>query len=90
MSADSVDEESQSSTFLDRIEFLTGENPNAGSFLLVVGMITIVFIAAFQFALPAPTSNVLTGFVLVVTVISFIAGAILDRLGHFGTPADDS
>ena len=89
MSTDKVDDESQSSTFLKRIEFLTGENPNAGSFLLVVGMITVVFIAAFQLTLPEPISNILTGFVLVVAVLSFTLGAILDMLDYFDTPTDD-
>jgi hypothetical protein len=88
MSSEAADEESQSSTFLDGIEFLTGEDPNAGSFLLVVGMTTCVFIAAFQFSFPDPVGNLLTGLVLVVAVISFIIGAILDSLGYFDTPGD--
>ena len=49
MSADTVDDEPRSPTFLDSIEFLTGEDPNLGSFLLVVGIVTCVFIALFQF-----------------------------------------
>lgn len=87
MSADAVDEDSDRTTFLDGIAFLTGEDPNAGSFLLVVGLTTCVFIAGFQFTLPAPISNLLTGLVLMVAVISFIIGAILDTLGHFDTAA---
>lgn len=87
MSRDTVDERPQSSTFLEGIAFLTGEDPNAGSFLLVVGMITCVFIAGFQLLLPAPISHLLTGMVIVVAVISFLMGAILDTLGYFETPA---
>jgi hypothetical protein len=88
MSSEAADEESQSSTFLDGIEFLTGEDPNAGSFLLVVGMTTCVFIAVFQFSFPDRVAYLLTGLVLVVAVISFIMGAILDSLGYFDTPDD--
>jgi hypothetical protein len=73
----------QSSTFLKSIEFITGEDPNAGSFLLVVGVVTCVFIAVFQLALSDPISLILTALVLVVAVISFIMGAILDILGYF-------
>ncbi|WP_433634111.1 hypothetical protein [Halomicrococcus sp. NG-SE-24] len=71
------------STFLDSIEFLTGENPNLGSFLLVVGIVTVVFIALFQFTLPAPVSALLTAGVLFVTVLSAIFGLLLDSLGYF-------
>jgi hypothetical protein len=87
MSADTVDDESQTSSFLASIEFLTGEDPSAGSFLLVVGIVTCVFIAVFQFTLPAPISLLLTGLVVVVAVISFIMGAVLDALGYFDTAA---
>lgn len=88
MTADQVEEEPQSSAFLSGLTFLTGPDPNAGSFLLTVGLVTCVFVAAFQFLLAAPVSNLLTGLVLVVAVISFIMGAILDILGYFDTPAD--
>jgi hypothetical protein len=90
MSADTVDEEEQPSRFLDGIEFLTGEDPSAGSFLLVVGIVTCVFIAVFQFTLPEPISLLLTGLVLVVAVISFIIGAVLDTLDYFDTPTEDA
>jgi hypothetical protein len=80
--------ETESSAFLKGIEFLTGPNPNAGSFLLVVGVVTCVFIAVFQFTLPNPISLILTGLVLVVAVISFIMGAILDILGYFDIEGD--
>jgi len=90
MSEDVVEEQQpQTSGFLNGLEFLTGEDPSAGSFLLVVGMVTCVFIAAFQLTLPDPISNLLTGLVLVVAVISFIMGAILDILGHFDTGMDE-
>lgn len=90
MSPDAVEEEPQSSTFLAGLTFLTGEDPNAGSFLLVVGLVTCMFIAAFQLSLQDPVSNLLTALVVVVAVISFIMGAILDILGYFDTPADSN
>lgn len=83
MTAEPLDEEPQSSTFLAGLEFLTGRDPNAGSFLLVVGLVTCVFVAGFQFLLQAPVSDLLTVLVLIVAVISFIMGAILDILGYF-------
>jgi hypothetical protein len=89
MSPETIDEEPQSSTFLKSIEFLTGEDPSAGSFLLVVGIVTCLFIAVFQFTLPSPISILLTGLVLVVAVISFLIGAVLDALDYFDTPPVD-
>ncbi|WP_458206385.1 hypothetical protein [Haladaptatus sp. NG-SE-30] len=71
------------STFLDSIEFLTGKDPNLGSFLLVVGMVTSVFIALFQFTIPPPISHLLTAGVLFVTVLSAIFASLLDSLGYF-------
>jgi len=88
MSADSVDDDEERTTFLDGIAFLTGEDPSAGAFLLVVGMTTCVFIAGFQLAFPAPISYILTALVLVIAVISFIIGAILDILDYFDAPPD--
>lgn len=90
MSNDLVEEQQETSRTLSGIEFLTGEDPSAGSFLLVVGIVTCVFIAAFQFTLPEPISLLLTGLVLIVAVISFIMGAVLDTLGYFDTPLDDA
>ncbi|ACV47562.1 MULTISPECIES: hypothetical protein [Halomicrobium] len=84
MSNDLADEQPDRS--LSGIEFLTGEDPSAGSFLLVVGIVTCVFIAAFQFTLPEPISTVLTSLVVVLAVISFLMGAILDALGYFDVP----
>ncbi|SEO28123.1 hypothetical protein SAMN04487948_101502 [Halogranum amylolyticum] len=72
------------STFLDRIEFLTGEDPDLGSFLLVVGIVTCVFIALFQFTLPTPVAYLLTAGVLFVTVLSAIIASLLDGFGYFG------
>ncbi|MEF8789887.1 MAG: hypothetical protein V5A61_07145 [Haloarculaceae archaeon] len=80
--ADSADTGTDS-TFLRSIEFLTGEDPNLGSFLLVVGIVTCVFIALFQFTVPAPISHLLTGGVLFVTVISAMFALLLDTLGYF-------
>ncbi|MCL9814064.1 hypothetical protein [Natranaeroarchaeum aerophilus] len=80
------DEVGDGSSFLENIVFITGEDPNAGSFLLTVGIITCVFVAAFQLTLPEPISNLLTAAVLVVAVISFLLGAILDMLDYFDTP----
>jgi hypothetical protein len=77
------------SNFLRSIEFLTGENPNLGSFLLVVGLVTCVFIALFQFTLPAPISHLLTGGVLFVTVVSALFAVLLDTLGHFDRDTAD-
>ncbi|SNZ03722.1 hypothetical protein SAMN06269185_0353 [Natronoarchaeum philippinense] len=71
------------STFLAGIEFLTGRDPNLGSFLLVVGMVTCVFVALFQFTLPAPVSHLLTAGVLAVTALSAVFGALFDRFGYF-------
>jgi hypothetical protein len=88
MSNDVVDDPATESRFLTGLEFLTGDDPSAGSFLLVVGMVTCVFVAGFQFTLPDPISTILTALVLVVAVLSFIMGAILDILGHFDAPAD--
>jgi hypothetical protein len=74
-------------TFLKAIEFVTGKDANLGSFLLVVASVTAVFIALFQFTLPAPVSNLLTVGVLFVTALSAVFAALLDRLGYFGRPA---
>lgn len=90
MSADTVDEDPEPSTFLTGLAFLTGEDPNVGSFLLVVGITTCVFIAGFQFLLPDPVSHLLTGLVLVVAVMSFAVGVVLDRLDYFDVPADEA
>ncbi|SFK71790.1 hypothetical protein SAMN04487950_0747 [Halogranum rubrum] len=73
-------------TFLDRIEFLTGEDPTVGSFLLVVGIVTCVFIALFQFTLPTPVAYLLTAGVLFVTVLSAIVASLLDSFGYFSQP----
>ena len=80
-----VDTDSDSPSFLNGIEFLTGKEPNAGAFLLVVGGVTAVFNAGFQLLLPAPISHILSALVLSVAVISLIFGAILDTLGYFDT-----
>lgn len=71
------------SQFLDGLEFLTGEDPNLGSFLLVVGMVTCVFVALFQFTLSPPISHLLTAGVFFVTVLSAVFAGILDSLGYF-------
>ena len=89
---ESVPETETESTFLDGIEFLTGKDPNFGSFLLVVGSVTCVFIALFQFTLPPPVSHLLTAGVIFVTVLSAILGSLLDSLGYFervSTAADE-
>jgi hypothetical protein len=80
------------STFLGGIEFLTGRDPNLGSFLLVVGIVTCVFVALFQFTLPTPISHLLTAGVLFVTALSAVFAALLDGLGHFdrsAVPSDE-
>jgi hypothetical protein len=78
------------SGFLNSIAFVTGQDANLGSFLLVVGIVTCVFIALFQFTLPTPISYLLTAGVLFVTVLSAIFASILDSLGYFETAADDA
>jgi|AntDeeMetagen285_2_1112576.scaffolds.fasta_scaffold07936_3 hypothetical protein len=83
-------EEIESSAVVDGFVFVTGENPNAGSFLLTVGLVTCMFIAAFQLTLPSPISNLLTAAVLVVAIISFLLGAILDMLDYFDTPKPEN
>lgn len=77
------EEKTDGSSLLDGIEFLTGEDPNPASFLLVVGMVTVVFIALFQFTLPSPVSYLLTAGVLFVTILSAVFGSLLDGLGYF-------
>jgi hypothetical protein len=81
---DSSPDRAADSTFLGGIEFLTGPGATLGSFLLVVGIVTCVFIALFQFTLPDPVSNLLTAGVIFVTVLSAGFAAALEKLGYFG------
>jgi hypothetical protein len=83
-----MDEQSERSTFLGSIEFLTGKDPNLGSFLLTVGLVTCVFIALFQGALPAPVSHLLTAGVIIITVVSAGFAALLDSLGYFDSSVE--
>ena len=69
--------------FTEDVEALTGRNPNMGSFLLTVGSVTCVFIALFQFTLPSSVAFLLTGGVIVITVLSGVFALILDTLGYF-------
>jgi hypothetical protein len=72
------------SSFLSGIEFLTGEDPNLGSFLLTIGGVTCVFIALFQLGpVEPPVSHLLTAGVLIITVVSSGFAALLDSLGYF-------
>jgi hypothetical protein len=87
--ADSADTGTDS-RFLRSIEFLTGEDPNLGSFLLVVGLVTCVFIALFQFTLPTPIAGLLTAGVLFVTVLSAVFALLLDTLGYFDRETADA
>jgi hypothetical protein len=82
-SPESAPDRATDSTFLGGIEFLTGPGATLGSFLLVVGIVTCVFIALFQFTLPAPISDLLTAGVVFVTVLSAGFAAALERLGYF-------
>jgi len=75
--------ESSQSGFLSGIEFLTGDDPNLGSFLLTIGAVTCVFIALFQFTLPSPVSHLLTAGVIIITVVSAGFAALLESLGYF-------
>lgn len=81
-----AEESSESPTFLQGIEFITGEDPNLGSFLLTVGLVTCLFITLFQFTLPAPVSHLLTAGVIIITVVSAGFAALLDSLGYFDRP----
>jgi hypothetical protein len=87
--ADAADAPTQSA-FLRSIEFITGDDPNLGSFLLVVGSVTCVFIALFQSTLPAPVSHLLTGGVLFITVVSGVFASLLDSLGYFDQGSTDA
>lgn len=78
------------SRFLASIAFVTGQDANFGSFLLVVGIVTCVFIALFQFTLPEPISHLLTAGVLFVTILSAIFASLLDSLGYFDQTASDA
>lgn len=77
------------SSFLSGTEFLTGKDPNLGSFLLTIGGVTCVFIALFQLGpVEPPVSHLLTAGVLIITVVSAGFAALLDSLGYFdATPA---
>jgi hypothetical protein len=68
---------------LDNFELILGEDPNFGSFVLTVGIVTCVFIAAFQFTLPSPVSHLLTAGVLLVTVLTAVIASALETLGYF-------
>lgn len=68
---------------LDNFEVLLGEDPNFGSFVLTVAIVTCVFIAAFQFTLPSPVSHLLTAGVLLVTVLTAVIASALETLGYF-------
>lgn len=83
-SPESTSDRTTDSTFLGGIEFLTGPGATLGSFLLVVGIVTCVFIALFQFTLPDPVSDLLTAGVVFVTVLSAGFAAVLEKLGYFG------
>lgn len=83
-------EQSEQSTFLSGIEFITGKDPNLGSFLLTVGLVTCVFIALFQFTIPSPVSHVLTAGVIIITVVSAGFAALLDSLGYFDQTQTDA
>jgi hypothetical protein len=76
---------SEQPTFLKGLEFLTGPDPNLGSFLLTIGIVTCVFIALFQFTMPSPVSHLLTAGVIVITVVSAGFAALLDSLDYFGS-----
>jgi len=77
--------------FLSGIEFLTGEDPNLGSFLLTIGGVTCVFIALFQLGpVEPPVSHLLTAGVLIITVVSAGFAALLDSLGYFDATPEQS
>jgi hypothetical protein len=82
------DGSSDQPTFLRRIEFITGPDPNLGSFLLTIGIVTCVFIALFQFTMPSPVSHLLTAGVITITVVSAGFAALLDSLNYFDQSSD--
>jgi hypothetical protein len=82
-SADGTDTGGELNRFSEDVEALTGRNPNMGSFLFVVGGVTCVFIALFQFTLPRSVAFLLAGGVIVITVLSGVFALILDTLGYF-------
>ena len=80
---DSTSDGEASSEAFEIVAPLTGEDPNLGSFFLVVGAVTCVFIAIFQFTLPEGVRLLLTGGVLLVTILSAIVASLLETLGYF-------
>jgi hypothetical protein len=80
---DSTSEGRSSDNPFEIIAPLTGEDPNLGSFFLVVGAVTCVFIAVFQFTLPEDVAFLLTAGVLLVTILSAIVASLLETLGFF-------
>lgn len=84
------EESSEQSSFLRGIEFLTGPDPNLGSFLLAIGIVTCVFIALFQFTMPSPVSHLLTAGVIVITVVSAGFAALLDSLDYFDQSSEST
>ncbi|WP_221625513.1 hypothetical protein [Halobellus ruber] len=84
------DGSSDGPTFLKGIEFITGPDPNLGSFLLTIGSVTCVFIALFQFTMPSPVSHLLTAGVIVITVVSAGFAALLDSLDYFDQSSDST
>jgi hypothetical protein len=80
---DSTSDGEASSEAFEIVAPLTGEDPNLGSFFLVVGAVTCVFIAVFQFTLPEGVRLLLTGGVLLVTILSAIVASLLETLGYF-------
>ena len=80
---DSTSDGETSSEAFEIVAPLTGEDPNLGSFFLVVGAVTCVFIAVFQFTLPEGVRLLLTGGVLLVTILSAIVASLLETLGYF-------
>ena len=81
---------SEQPAFLKGLEFLTGPDPNLGSFLLTIGIVTCVFIALFQFTMPSPVSHLLTAGVIVITVVSAGFAALLDSLNYFDQSSDST
>jgi hypothetical protein len=85
-----ADGSSEQPAFLSGIEFITGPDPNLGSFLLTIGIVTCVFIALFQFTMPSPVSHLLTAGVIVITVVSAGFAALLDSLNYFDQSSDST
>jgi len=57
---------------------------NFASFMLVAGMVTAIFVAAFLTAFPGRIGRYFGGITIAIALITFVVGLTLDLLGFFG------